>query len=234
MDNAIFRLQRRFYCLPTNMIIKLYKIRCERLRMLMRKGMPEDVQMIIERNVRFHEFYSFFHLLGTGRSSYAKKRRVKRLGALCHKCARWTCKGKCRSIIMISINREDKIRFIKDGLCKENLDLLFGDNQITLESHPSGAVQRELLDLWPQFLYEWTHLGNLMKNDPVCQFLRKLDGKLVLDSEKAFKPFLDIKPEEDVSYNNNYYNAVENGFVSTKARNVLISATTIEELLDKL
>ncbi|TYJ12068.1 hypothetical protein E1A91_A11G323000v1 [Gossypium mustelinum] len=115
MDNAIFRLQRRFYCLPTNMIIKLYKIRCERLRMLMRKGMPEDVQMIIERN-----------------------------------------------------------------------------------------------------------------------FVRKLDGKLVLDSEKAFKPFLDIKPEEDVSYNNNYYNAVENGFVSTKARNVLISATTIEELLDKL
>ena len=41
---------------------------------------------------------------------------------------------------------------------------------------------------------------------------------------------------------NNYYNnlllfldnAVENGFVSTEARNVLISAETVEELLDKL
>ena len=29
-------------------------------------------------------------------------------------------------------------------------------------------------------------------------------------------------------------NAVENGFVSTEARNVLISAETVEELLDKL
>ena len=41
---------------------------------------------------------------------------------------------------------------------------------------------------------------------------------------------------------NNYYNnlllfldnAVENRFVSTEARNVLISAETVEELLDKL
>ena len=55
---------------------------------------------------------------------------------------------------MTSINREDKIRFIKDGLCEENLDLLYGDNQITLDSHPSGDVQRQLRDLWPQFLYE--------------------------------------------------------------------------------
>ena len=148
----------------------------------MRKGIPEDVRMIIEGKVRFDEYLPYFHLPGTGRSSYAKKRRAKRLGAVCHKCARWTCNGKCRSVGMTSINREDKIRFIKDGLCKENLDLLYGDNQITLDSHPSGDVQRQLRDLWPQFLYEWTRLGNLTINDPVCQFVRKLDGKLILDS----------------------------------------------------
>ena len=170
----------------------------------MRKGMPEDVRLIIEKKVQHEEYISFIHLPGTGRSTYTRKRRAKRLGVLCHKCAKQICNDKRRSIGMTSINREDKIRFIKDGLCKENLDLLYGDNQITLDSHPSGDVQRQLRDLWPQFLYEWTRLGNLTINDPVCQFVRKLDGKLILDSQKAFKPFLDVKPEEDVSHNHNY------------------------------
>jgi len=47
-------------------------------------------------------------------------------------------------------------------------------------------------------------LGNLTKKDRVCQFLRKLDGKPILDPQRAFKPFLDVKPREDVSHNHNY------------------------------
>ena len=47
-------------------------------------------------------------------------------------------------------------------------------------------------------------LGNLTKKDRVCQFLRKLDGKPIPDPYRAFKPFLDVKPREDVSHNHNY------------------------------
>ena len=56
-----------------------------------------------------------------GRSSYSKKGRAKRIG-VCHQCARWTCDKHCKGKGMVSINREDKIQFIKDGLSKEPLD----------------------------------------------------------------------------------------------------------------
>jgi hypothetical protein len=46
-----------------------------------------------------------------------------------------------------SINREDKIQFIKDDLSKEPLDNLL----VTLEMHPSGDVRRAIHDLWPHF-----------------------------------------------------------------------------------
>jgi hypothetical protein len=44
---------------------------------------------------------------------------------------------------MISINREDKIQFIKDGLSKESLDNLL----LTLETHSSGDVHRAIRSL---------------------------------------------------------------------------------------
>ena len=80
----------------------------------------------------------------------------------------------------MSINREDKIQFIKDGLSKESLD----DILLTLETHSCGLVQRELLNLWAHFQKERDHfsLGNLTQNDPVCQFIRKLDGKHIPNS----------------------------------------------------
>ena len=87
MDDIVLKLHKRFYCLPRNMILKIYKVRFERLRMLMRKGMPEDVRLIIKKKVQHEEYISFIHLPGTGRSTYARKRRAKRLGVLCHKCA---------------------------------------------------------------------------------------------------------------------------------------------------
>jgi hypothetical protein len=44
---------------------------------------------------------------------------------------------------MISINHEDKIQFIKDGLSKKFLDNLL----LTLETHPSGDVHHAIHDL---------------------------------------------------------------------------------------
>jgi hypothetical protein len=115
---------------------------------------------------------------GTGKSTFAKKRRAKLL-KVCHRCARWTCNATCRSLGMESVNREDKIQFFKDGPSKGSLDYLL----LTLETHPSGDVHRAIHDLWPRFHKEHDRLslGNLTIKDLVCQFLRKLDGKLIPD-----------------------------------------------------
>ncbi|KAF3445880.1 hypothetical protein FNV43_RR11057 [Rhamnella rubrinervis] len=154
---------------------------CARLRLLMDKGMHRDI-WIIEAKVRLasessDSFVSY--MPGMGKSSYSKRRRAKRM-QVCHKCARWTCNKRCRSLGMVSINREDKINFIKDGLSKESLD----DILLTLETHSCGVVHCELLNLWHLSKDEQHRhsLGNLTLNDPVCQFIRKLDGKHILDS----------------------------------------------------
>ena len=147
----------------------------------MNHGIPEDIRWLIEANVRLsgessNSFISY--MPGTSKSTFAKKRRAKRL-KVCQRCAKWTCNAKCRSLGMVSINREDKIQFIKDGLSKESLDNLL----LTLETHPSGDVHRAIHDLWPHFHKEHNRLslGNLTKKDLVCQFLRKLDGKPIPD-----------------------------------------------------
>ena len=80
---------------------------------------------------------------------------------------------------MVSINREDKIHFIKDGLSKGSLDNLL----MTLETHPSGDVHRAIHDLWIHFHKEHDRLslGYLTKKDHICQFFKKLNGKLIPD-----------------------------------------------------
>ena len=87
-------------------------------------------------------------------------------------------KNPC-SLGMMSDNREDKIQFIRDGLNKESLD----DILLSLETHPCGYVQGAILQLWPIFQKEHARysLGNLTISDPVCQFIRKLDEKPILD-----------------------------------------------------
>ena len=88
------------------------------------------------------------------------------------------CPKPC-SLGMVSDNREDKIQFIRDGLNKESLD----DILLSLETHPSGYVQGAIVQLWPLFQKEHAryNLGNLTINDPIYQFIRKLDGKPILD-----------------------------------------------------
>ena len=104
---------------------------------------------------------------------------VVRISIACHKCARMSCDKKLCSLGMLSDNREDKIQFIRDGLNKESLD----DILLSLETHPSRYVQEAILQLWPLFQKENARysLGNLTINDLVCQFIRKLDGKPILD-----------------------------------------------------
>jgi hypothetical protein len=147
MDTTLEKLKKYFPALPQNAITKIYRARCERLRLLMNHGIPEDIRWLIEVKVRLsgESFNSFIsYMPGTGKSTFAKNRRAKRL-KVCHRCARWTCNAKCRYLGMISINREDKIQFIKDDLSKRSSDNLL----LTIETHPSGDVHRAIHDLLP-------------------------------------------------------------------------------------
>ena len=87
--------------------------------------LSEDVYWIIEAKIRLvGEIHELFvkSMPKMGRSSYCKKRRAKTMEVY-YKCIRWTCNKHCKSKGVISVNREDKIHFIKDVLSsKEFLD----------------------------------------------------------------------------------------------------------------
>ncbi|KAH9657811.1 hypothetical protein KPL70_023229 [Citrus sinensis] len=140
-------------CIPDNenALRKIYKARCERLRLLMINGIPSDIRWLIEAKVRLAgEFSDPFvsYMPGFGKNTFAKKRRAKRLGSKCHTCVRLGCeRPDCQSLGTVSDTREDKIKFIKDGMSKESLD----DILRSLETHRSGFVQREIYNLWILF-----------------------------------------------------------------------------------
>jgi hypothetical protein len=52
MDTTFERLKKYFPILPQNVITKIYHARCERPRLLINHGIPEDIRWIIEANVR--------------------------------------------------------------------------------------------------------------------------------------------------------------------------------------
>ena len=182
MEQVLENLRIRFPFLNQKASLKLYKCRLERMKILTRLGLPADVRWIIEAKVRLGDEFSNSipkNLPGTGTSTLAKKRRARRMG-VCPRCARITCNAQCKTKGMISENREDKIKFLKDGLSKESLDSIVE----IFKRHRSGHVQIVLLDLWRLFKQDEARysLGNLTVKDPVCQFIRKLDGKHILDS----------------------------------------------------
>ena len=112
----------------------------------MNHRVPEDIRWLIEAKVRLssessNSFISY--MPGTGKSTFAKKCRAKRL-KVCHRYAKWTCNTTCRSLKMVSIKREDKKKFIKDGLSKRSLNNLL----LTLETLiQSGKGQIRILTL---------------------------------------------------------------------------------------
>ena len=80
MDTTLDKLKKYFPTLPPNGIVKIYRARCARLRLLMNHGIPEDIRWLIEAKVRLsgessNAFISYMH--GTGKSTFAKKRRAK-------------------------------------------------------------------------------------------------------------------------------------------------------------
>jgi hypothetical protein len=136
----------------------------------MNHEIPEDIWWMIEAKVRVSGESSnsfIWYMPVTGKSTFAKKCRAKRL-KVCHRRARWTCNTQCRYLGMVSINHGYKIQFIKDDLSKESLDNLL----VTLETHPSGDVHRVIHDLWAYFHKEHDRcsLGNWLKKTLFVSF----------------------------------------------------------------
>ena len=52
MDTTLEKIKKYFPALPPNAIAKIYRARCERLRLLMNHGIPEDICWMIEAKVR--------------------------------------------------------------------------------------------------------------------------------------------------------------------------------------
>ena len=148
MEEAIKNLKRQFPTSPLDILKKIHRERTERWVVLRNTCLSKDICRIVEAKVRQEgELPKLFPKMPRmGRSSYSKKRRAKRMN-VCFKCARWNCDKQCRNPEMVSINREDKIKCIKDGLRKEPLDNF---NQ-ALEAHPSGYVHKVLIDLFRLF-----------------------------------------------------------------------------------
>jgi len=90
MENALENVKRTYPNMPQDILKLIYKYCLERSRVFIKSGLPRDLQEVIEAMVRLAgELLSSFvkHLPSMGRSSYAKKRRAKRM-QVCHKCAR--------------------------------------------------------------------------------------------------------------------------------------------------
>ncbi|XP_073138420.1 uncharacterized protein [Henckelia pumila] len=159
-----------------------------------------DIRLIIEAKVR----------LG-GKSTYAKKRRAKRLD-VCHNCARWTCNRQCRSLGYVSTNREDKIDFIKNGLSK---DQVLGIIPTALaEGNITGITVGEELKV--SSMYE--RITKMIENSDA--FIA-LPGLLNINNYyDGLLTFLDV--------------AVEQNFISENSRRMLISASNEDQLIDDL
>jgi hypothetical protein len=90
MDTTLEKLKKYFPALRPNAIVKIYRARCARLRLLKNHGIPEDIRCLIEAKVRLsgESSNSFFsYMLGIGKNTFANKHRAKRL-KVCYRCVR--------------------------------------------------------------------------------------------------------------------------------------------------
>jgi hypothetical protein len=74
----------------------------------MNHGIPEDIRWMIEANYQVSLLILLFHTCLGQLIALLQRNVVQRL-KVWHQCARWICNAQCRSLGMVSINREDKI-----------------------------------------------------------------------------------------------------------------------------
>ena len=113
------KLHKHFPPLLQNALRKIYKAHCERLHLLMINGITSDIHWLIKAKVWLAGKFSdpfVSYVPGFGKSTFAKKRRAKRLGLKCHNCVRLSCKWEvCKSLWMVKIKLNSlKIAWVKN------------------------------------------------------------------------------------------------------------------------
>lgn len=78
-NKILAKFQNRFPSLPQNALLTIYKVRSERMRLLMRNNIPADIRWLIEAKVRLAgelppKFIAY--MPGCGKRNYARKRRA--------------------------------------------------------------------------------------------------------------------------------------------------------------
>ena len=127
--------------------MKIYKAHYKRLYLLMINEISTNICWLIEENIQqpgevSNPFVSY--VSGFGKNIFVKKRTAKWFCFKCPNCVRLAFnKPRCKTLRMVSVNREDKIKFVKDGMSKELLD----DILRSFETYPSRSVQREIHNL---------------------------------------------------------------------------------------
>ena len=110
MEEIHYKLFKCFPSLPQNALKKIYKSYCEELCLLMINEIPTNINQLIKEKVRLAgEFSNPFvsYMPGFGKSTFTKKRRVKRLGSKCSNCVRLVCKKPhCKTLGMVSVNHD--------------------------------------------------------------------------------------------------------------------------------
>jgi hypothetical protein len=87
-------------------MIKIYRAKCERLRLLMYHEVLEDIHWIIKVKVQLlgESSKSFIsHMHRTCKHIFVKEHHAKQLKVY-HRCARLTCNAQCHFLGMISIS----------------------------------------------------------------------------------------------------------------------------------
>ena len=76
MDEILSKICKYFPSVSENVLRKIYAGRCERLRLLMQKGIPEDIRLVIEAKVRLGgevpQSLLIRYLPGLGKSTYVE------------------------------------------------------------------------------------------------------------------------------------------------------------------
>ncbi|KAL6509038.1 hypothetical protein OROGR_023145 [Orobanche gracilis] len=151
MDSILLNLRKYYSSLPMNIIKRIYRARLERLRVLMRNGIPEDIRWLIEAQVRLSGEFS------------NSLRNSQVLDGLSKESMDHDIHQILDAHPSGYVHRELMALWIQFKDERERYS-----HQI-LDAHPSGYVHRELMALWIQFKDERERYSHekLVSKDPV-------------------------------------------------------------------
>ena len=78
-NEILVKLHNRFPSLPQNALFTIYKVRSERMQLLMKNNISTDIRWLIKAKVRLADelpLKFITYMPGCGKENYARKRRA--------------------------------------------------------------------------------------------------------------------------------------------------------------